>query len=36
MLFDIVIPLGPNEVMNIHNQIKYTKKMLKVIEISIL
>lgn len=29
MLFDIVIPLGPNEVMNIHNQIEYTKKNVK-------
>jgi len=26
MSFDIVIPLGPNERINIHNQIEYTKK----------
>ena len=26
MLFDIVIPLGPNERINIYNQIEYTKK----------
>lgn len=29
MLFDIVIPLGPNEVMNIYKQIEYTKNNLK-------
>jgi hypothetical protein len=29
MLFDIVIPLGPNEVINIYNQIEYTRKNVK-------
>jgi hypothetical protein len=28
-MFDIVIPLGPNEIINIHKQVEYTKKNVK-------